>query len=91
VHDAPQRDESCSSVSKPCTHNSILADSRAGAPGHFVTTRSDDPLGLTQPTISHHLKILVDAGIVSQDKRGKWAYYTIVSSALDAISAALHT
>jgi ArsR family transcriptional regulator len=50
-----------------------------------------DPLGLTQPTISHHLKILVDAGIFSRDKRGKWAYYALVQGALDALSAVLST
>jgi ArsR family transcriptional regulator len=50
-----------------------------------------DPLGLTQPTISHHLKILVDAGIFTRDKRGKWAYYALVPGALDAVSALLST
>jgi ArsR family transcriptional regulator, arsenate/arsenite/antimonite-responsive transcriptional repressor len=50
-----------------------------------------DPLGLTQPTISHHLKILVDAGIFSRDKRGKWAYYALVPGALDAVSAVMST
>ena len=50
-----------------------------------------DPLGLTQPTISHHLKILVDAGIFSRDKRGKWAFYALVQGALDALSAVLST
>ncbi len=50
-----------------------------------------DPLGLTQPTVSHHLKILVDAGIFSRDKRGKWAYYALVPGALDALSAVLST
>lgn len=50
-----------------------------------------DPLGLTQPTISHHVKILVDAGILTRDKRGKWAYYTLVPGALDAVSAVLRT
>jgi len=49
------------------------------------------PLGLTQPTISHHLKILVDAGIFTRDKRGVWAYYALVPSALDALSAMLST
>jgi ArsR family transcriptional regulator, arsenate/arsenite/antimonite-responsive transcriptional repressor len=49
------------------------------------------PLGLTQPTISHHLKILVDAGIFTRDKRGVWAYYALVPSALDALSAVLST
>lgn len=50
-----------------------------------------DPLGLTQPTISHHLKILVEAGIFTRDKRGKWAYYALVPGALDALSAVLST
>jgi ArsR family transcriptional regulator, arsenate/arsenite/antimonite-responsive transcriptional repressor len=50
-----------------------------------------DPVGLTQPTISHHLKILVDAGIFSRDKRGKWAYYALVPGALDAVSAVMST
>ncbi len=49
------------------------------------------PLGLTQPTISHHLKILVEAGIFTRDKRGVWAYYALVPSAMDALSAALST
>jgi ArsR family transcriptional regulator len=48
-----------------------------------------DPLGLTQPTISHHLKVLVDAGIFTRDKRGKWAYYGLVTGALDALSRVL--
>jgi hypothetical protein len=46
-----------------------------------------EPLGLTQPTISHHLKILVDAGIFTRDNRGVWAYYALVPSAMDALSA----
>jgi ArsR family transcriptional regulator len=50
-----------------------------------------DPLGLTQPTISHHLKVLVDAGIFGRDKRGKWAYYSLVPGALDAVSALIGT
>jgi ArsR family transcriptional regulator len=50
-----------------------------------------EPLGLTQPTVSHHLKILVDAGIFTRDKRGVWAYYALVPSALDALSSVLST
>jgi ArsR family transcriptional regulator, arsenate/arsenite/antimonite-responsive transcriptional repressor len=56
-----------------------------------------EPLGLTQPTISHHLKILVDAGIFSRDKRGVWAYYALRPAALRALAdvlgdpIALHT
>jgi ArsR family transcriptional regulator len=45
-----------------------------------------EPLGLTQPTVSHHLKILVDAGIFTRQKRGVWAYYALVPAAMDALS-----
>jgi ArsR family transcriptional regulator, arsenate/arsenite/antimonite-responsive transcriptional repressor len=48
-----------------------------------------EPLGLTQPTISHHLKILVEAGILSRDKRGVWAYYALVPETLQALGAVL--
>jgi ArsR family transcriptional regulator, arsenate/arsenite/antimonite-responsive transcriptional repressor len=41
-----------------------------------------DPVGLSQPTVSHHLKILVDAGILSREQRGKWAYYRLVPATL---------
>src|SRR5215472_1299274 len=57
--------------------------------GEACVCELTEPLGLTQPTISHHLKILVDAGIFTRDKRGVWAYYALVPSALDALSAVL--
>jgi len=50
-----------------------------------------EPLGLGQPTVSHHLKILVDAGIFSRDKRGTWAYYKLVPGSLDSIANLLVT
>ncbi len=48
-----------------------------------------DPVGLTQPTVSHHLKILVDAGLLEREQRGKWAYYRLVPGALDALAGML--
>lgn len=48
-----------------------------------------EPLGLSQPTVSHHLKILVDAGLLTRDKRGVWAYFTLVPGALDSLAAVL--
>ena len=48
-----------------------------------------EPLGLSQGTVSHHLKVLVDAGIFTRDKRGTWAYYRLVPGALDSIAAVL--
>jgi ArsR family transcriptional regulator, arsenate/arsenite/antimonite-responsive transcriptional repressor len=48
-----------------------------------------EPLGLSQPTVSHHMKMLVDSGLVSRDQRGKWAYYRVNSDALDRIATAV--
>ncbi|MHA7146526.1 ArsR/SmtB family transcription factor [Arthrobacter sp. TmT3-37] len=48
-----------------------------------------EPLDLGQPTVSHHLKILVDAGILHREKRGVWAYFSIVPGALDALAGVL--
>jgi ArsR family transcriptional regulator, arsenate/arsenite/antimonite-responsive transcriptional repressor len=59
--------------------------------GEACVCELTEPLGLTQPTISHHLKILVDAGIFTRDKRGVWAYYALVPAAMDALSAVLKT
>jgi ArsR family transcriptional regulator len=36
-----------------------------------------EPVGLAQPTVSHHLKVLVEAGLLDRDQRGKWAFYAI--------------
>jgi ArsR family transcriptional regulator, arsenate/arsenite/antimonite-responsive transcriptional repressor len=44
------------------------------------------PVGLSQPTVSHHLKVLVDGGVLAREQRGKWAYYRLVPDALDTLS-----
>ena len=36
-----------------------------------------EPLGLSQPTVSHHLKTLTDAGLLEREQRGKWAYFSL--------------
>lgn len=48
-----------------------------------------EPLGLKQPTVSHHLKILVDAGILLREKRGVWAYFSVAPGALETLSSSL--
>lgn len=50
-----------------------------------------EPVGLSQPTVSHHLKILVEGGLLNRDKRGVWAYYSLVPGALDSLAAVLRT
>jgi ArsR family transcriptional regulator, arsenate/arsenite/antimonite-responsive transcriptional repressor len=59
--------------------------------GEACVCELTEPLGLTQPTISHHLKVLIDAGILVRDKRGVWAYYALVPGALDSLAAVLTT
>ena len=48
-----------------------------------------EPLGLSQPTVSHHMKMLVDVGLVSRDQRGKWAYYRVNDDVLETLAGAL--
>jgi ArsR family transcriptional regulator len=43
------------------------------------------PLGLSQPTVSHHLKVLFDAGLLDRERRGTWVYYRIVPGQLAAL------
>ncbi|MBC7631560.1 metalloregulator ArsR/SmtB family transcription factor [Aeromicrobium sp.] len=50
-----------------------------------------EPVGLSQPTVSHHLKILVDAGLLTRTKRGTWSFYALVPGSLDALADALCT
>ena len=50
-----------------------------------------EPLNLSQPTVSHHLKTLVDAGLVRREKRGVWAYFSLVPGALDDVARVLTT
>lgn len=48
-----------------------------------------EPLGLSQPTVSHHLKVLAEAGLVTREKRGVWAWYALVPERLAALADAL--
>jgi ArsR family transcriptional regulator len=46
-----------------------------------------DPLGLAQPTVSHHLKRLVEAGLLEREQRGKWAFFTLKRDAVEKLAA----
>ena len=48
-----------------------------------------EPVGLSQPTVSHHLKILVDAGLLTREQRGRWAYYSLIPGALTQLATTL--
>ncbi|MDX2376792.1 metalloregulator ArsR/SmtB family transcription factor [Microbacterium sp. LRZ72] len=45
-----------------------------------------EPVGLSQPTVSHHLKVLTEAGFLTRTKRGTWAFYALVPGALEEVA-----
>ena len=49
------------------------------------------PVGLSQATVSHHMKQLVDAGLLTREQRSKWAYYRVVDDTLNALGDVLRT
>jgi ArsR family transcriptional regulator len=67
----------------------LLSLIAAHAGGEACVCDLIDPVGLTQPTVSHHLKRLVEAGLITREQRGKWAYYRVEQPALDALATAL--
>lgn len=48
-----------------------------------------EPLGLSQPTVSHHLKVLTEAGVLTREQRGKWAWYAVDDTGMAAVADAL--
>ena len=48
-----------------------------------------DPVSRSQPTISHHMALLTEAGLVSREQRGRWAYYRVVPARLNVLRDAL--
>ena len=55
------------------------------------TCELTEPLGLSQPTVSHHLKKLAEAGLITGERRGVWTYYRVVPDALSALAQVLLT
>jgi ArsR family transcriptional regulator len=47
------------------------------------------PVGLSQPTVSHHMKVLHEAGLVTREQRGRWAFYRVIPERITAIREAL--
>lgn len=48
-----------------------------------------EPVGLSQPTVSHHMKQLTEAGLVTREQRGKWAYFRVADDALVQVARSL--
>jgi ArsR family transcriptional regulator, arsenate/arsenite/antimonite-responsive transcriptional repressor len=67
----------------------ILSRLAAAADGEVCVCELVVPLGKSQPTVSHHLKVLGDAGLVVGQRRGKWVWYRLVPGRLDELRTAL--
>ena len=64
--------------------------SMISAEGEQCACDLTEPIGVSQPTVSHHLRILVEAGLLTREQRGKWAFYEVDRSALAALSTFLN-
>jgi ArsR family transcriptional regulator len=67
----------------------ILSLIRAQPEHEACVCHLTDALGLSQPTVSHHLKVLYEAGLLERERRGTWVYYRTVRGALDEMLTAL--
>jgi ArsR family transcriptional regulator len=67
----------------------LLSMVAAAPTGEACVCDLTGPVGLSQPTVSHHMKQLVDAGLVTREQRGRWSYFRPVPGTLKALAAAL--
>lgn len=67
----------------------LLSLIAAGQGGEACICDLTEPVGLSQGTVSHHMKLLAEAGLVTREQRGKWAYFAVEAGALDAAADAL--
>ena len=63
---------------------SLVADA-----GEVCSCNLQEPLGKSQPTISHHTKVLADAGLIRGEKRGRWVWWRVVPERLAEVGGAL--
>lgn len=67
----------------------LLSLIAATADGEACICDLTAPVNLSQPTVSHHMKLLVEAGLVTREQRGKWAYYRVADRSLRELADAL--
>ncbi len=63
---------------------SLVADA-----GEICSCDRQDPLGKAQPTVSHHTRVLADAGLIVGERRGRWVWWHVVPERMAAVRAAL--
>lgn len=72
------------------TRLQLLSLIQASASGEACVCDLTEPFNLSQPTVSHHLKIMVEAGILQRERRGSWAWYSVSPDGLKDLNAVLH-
>ena len=70
-------------------HRVKIVNLLATSPDPVCVCEFTGPLKLSQPTVSHHLKKLVQAGLLEREQRGTWAYYSLNRDTLGGLAAAL--
>jgi ArsR family transcriptional regulator len=71
------------------TRVKLLSLIAAADSGEACICDMTEPVGLSQPTVSHHMKLLVEAGLATREQRGRWAYYRVAPDALQSLAFAL--
>jgi ArsR family transcriptional regulator len=83
-HEAAQLARALKTIADPARLR-LLSLIQAQPDGEACVCHLTAPLGLSQPTVSHHLKVLRSAGLVERERRGSWAYYRVVPEALGTL------
>ena len=76
VEDAEQLARALKVIADPARLR-LLSLIQAQPDGEACVCHLTEPLGLSQPTVSHHLKVLLQAGLVEREQRGNWAYFRV--------------
>lgn len=71
------------------TRVKLLSLIAAAPDGEACICDMTEPVGLSQPTVSHHMRLLVDAGLATREQRGRWAFYRVAPEALRSLAGAL--
>jgi len=88
VHDAAELAHGFSALADPVRLR-VLSILAAAPEGEVCVCDFVEPLGKSQPTVSHHLKILSEAGLVHGDRRGKWVWYSLNRGRLAELQATI--
>lgn len=67
----------------------LLSIIAAGDPAGSCVCDLNESVDLSQPTVSHHLKVMLDAGLLERERRGSWAYYRLRPGVLGTIATIL--